>query len=186
MKIGRQGICLLILACFINCFLGELVIRNFIYRFPELRKDAFWGWIPQQNSIKVQGLEGFSRVRFNNLGLRGADVTTDRKEKRILVLGSSYTFAGEVESNATYVALLEHKLVSEGKKIRVINAGIPDASIAEFLYYLPWLVNRCQPDLIVIQLVPKDFSRALQRHSGLHVRLRQWYGNPSLGFRACV
>ena len=171
MRIGRRGVCFFILVFLLNCFLGELVIRKFIYKYPQLRKDVFWGWIAQHDAVKVQGLEGFSRVRFNNLGLRGRDVAEIKREKRILVLGSSYTFAGEVKKDATFIALLEKKLRADGKSIQVINAGLPDASVAEFLHYLPWLVKRCQPDLIVIQLVPKDFSRALQRHSGVHVFL---------------
>lgn len=160
------------LAVFLNIVVFELFISSFIYNYPELRNDDTFGWIPRDSSVKVQAIEGFARMRFNELGLRGRRIESHKEgEKRVFVMGSSYTFAGEVSERDTFVSLLDRRLNEKALPIMVINGGMPDASIAEYIYYLPVFQTIIKPDLIIIQIVAMDFYRALSRKSGIYIDL---------------
>jgi hypothetical protein len=170
----RNKLFYILLALIMNIILFELVISLFIYDYPKLRYDSDFGWVPCEDSTKTQGLEGYAHIRFNNLGLRGGNISPNViGEKRILILGSSFTFAGEVPEDKTFVKLLQKKIEDAipNHKINVINAGLPDASIANYYQLFPIYLEKVKPDLVVVQLVATDFWRAIKNEEGIGLRV---------------
>jgi hypothetical protein len=80
--------------------------------------------------------EGFSRIKLNNLGMRGEDISPKQKnEHRVLILGDSYTKAVQVSDNKTYSYLLQKEIKNKFKlNFNTINAGRDGASPAYYIH----------------------------------------------------
>lgn len=97
----------------------------------------------------------YSKVRINNMGLRGPDIEEHRK-KRVLVIGDSYAFGYGVEEEHTLPSQLSDKLDAE-----VINGGVwgfgPDSEYLMMRHFVPLL----QPNLVILTLFPRNDLRDL-------------------------
>lgn len=72
----------------------------------------------------------------------------------ILGLGDSFTFGHGVEANETYLSLLAQRLVSDGRRVQVINAGVPGYGTRQQAAFLSRQGGRFQPDVVLLGLLP--------------------------------
>lgn len=100
---------------------------------------------------------GYERdgIRHNSLGYRGDEITVPKPKEvyRIAILGGSTTYTEFVRDNKkTFPALLEKLLnqQSAGRRIEVVNAGVPGYSTFESLGNLCFRVLDLEPDLVII------------------------------------
>ncbi len=113
-------------------------------------------------------------VRINEHGLRGASFPAPkpRGERRVLVLGDSYTAAVQLPEEVIFTTLLERRLQEEappGLHYRVVNAGFQGAGTAhELLYYLHQ-GRALAPDVVVLQVAYNDVDDNVE-HGGFHLR----------------
>jgi hypothetical protein len=79
------------------------------------------------------GFSGISRspewevpVAINALGLRERELPVEGPgERRVLVLGDSFTFGDGVKAEEAYPRRIEAELEAAGSGLRVVNAGVP-------------------------------------------------------------
>lgn len=100
----------------------ELSIRLFVF--------AFFGFIRFQKGPSYADLDG----------------------RRVLCVGDSYTFGGDLNSRGTaYPALLQKKLdASRVGKFSVINSGLCEESTGELYRNLPKLLDKYKPEIVVL------------------------------------
>jgi lysophospholipase L1-like esterase len=109
------------------------------------------------NYVPSPGYTDEGGIQHNEQGYRGNPVTFQRIPgvKRILFLGGSTTYGwGIGRADQTYPAYLEHlinrALLPSGKKVEIINAGLPWGTTAEMLTHYHFKFHFYQPDLIII------------------------------------
>ena len=99
-------------------------------------------------------------IRVNSLGLRGPDVgPKEPDEFRILAIGDSITFGDYMEESLTIPALLEKELKQTGRKITVLNAGLPGATASDEFYHYMELQEQIKPDLVLIGAYLNDAAQ---------------------------
>jgi hypothetical protein len=93
-------------------------------------------------------------VAINSKGFRTEEFTTEKADDvyRILNVGDSFVFGWEVEFEDTYGKVWERALNANGKKVEVINAGIPTWNLEAERNFLLQEGLSYQPDLIVLDL----------------------------------
>lgn len=135
-----------------------------------LRDDALLFWsMPPDMERQQDGI----RVKTNALGLRDGPVELPKPagQVRILSLGESTTWGHGVAPEQTYSAQLEALLnadtgagagetSSEGKRYRVINAGVGACTIFQSYLYLVNRGGRLAPDMVLLYHEINDFSPA--------------------------
>ena len=117
--------------------------------------DPLLFWSLRPNAVGPNGI-----ARINSLGLRGPEIgPKSRDEYRILCLGESTTFAARMPYEQCYVDVLEQLLNSEGrgKKVRVINAGVPAYTSFQGYQYLKHRGVNLEVDAVVIYFGYNDF-----------------------------
>jgi acyl-CoA thioesterase-1 len=77
----------------------------------------------------------------------------------LLVLGDSLSAAYRLKPEEGWVALLQNRLVEQGSDIKVVNASISGETTQGGLTRLPELLNRHQPNWIVLELGANDGLR---------------------------
>ncbi len=125
----------------------------------------------------------------NRLGLRDRrELTPDPMAVRIVFLGGSTTYTiGIPDNHRIFTARLETRLNQElaaelrGRRIEVVNAGLPGATSAENLIRLELLVAEISPALVVIQHGLNDgWARAAGDLAPDYANYRQsWAAPPS-------
>src|SRR5262245_51697363 len=95
-----------------------------------------------------------SWIEVNSKGLRGAEIDYPKPagEKRILVVGDSFTFAEQVNQNETFTQRLEDRLNADGGQYRVLNAGSNGWATANEVVYLAKEGVRFKPDVVIVAL----------------------------------
>jgi acyl-CoA thioesterase-1 len=78
----------------------------------------------------------------------------------LFVLGDSLSAAYRLKPEEGWVALLQNRLVEQGSDIKVVNASISGETTQGGLTRLPELLNRHQPNWIVLELGANDGLRA--------------------------
>lgn len=99
------------------------------------------------------------RTLTNSLGQRGEELPAKTpQEFRILSLGESTTFARRLPPEQSYSALLERELGSvAGRRVRVINAGVPGYSLFQGVSYLRHRGLALEPDAVMTYFGYNDF-----------------------------
>jgi lysophospholipase L1-like esterase len=106
--------------------------------------DKTYGWVLRPNYHK-------GNIRINALGFRG-DMFSIEKPKdvyRILVLGDSITFGGDV-SYVEYLQQILNQRQENGKKYEVINGGVIGYATSHVLKRLKEFGIKLHPDLIIL------------------------------------
>lgn len=99
-------------------------------------------------------------IRVNSLGLRGPNVgPKEPDEFRILAIGDSITFGDYMDESLTIPALLEKELKQAGKKVTVLNAGLPGATASDEFYHYMELQEQIKPDLVLIGAYLNDAAQ---------------------------
>lgn len=106
--------------------------------------------------------------RVNQLGLRGAEVTTEDSGQvcRILMLGDSFTMGKGVRDDQTFSVLLQDMLNSANppgsRRVEVLNAGVDSYSPVLCLLRLRQLQPVVKPQVVVLNF---DMSDLLQEQA---------------------
>jgi hypothetical protein len=118
------------------------------------------GWLPRP-------LAQDAEFRINSRGVRGRKEIPYEKssgERRIVVLGDSFTFAHGYEvglppiaDDEVYTAVMERELPGT----TVVNLGVAGFGTDQQVMYLSREGFRYAPDLVVITLYPDDLNRSL-------------------------
>lgn len=78
----------------------------------------------------------------------------------LVFLGDSLTAGYGLDTEQAYPALIEKKLLAEGRSVEVVNAGISGDTTAGGLARMDWLLRR-KPDVLVVGLGANDGLRGL-------------------------
>jgi lysophospholipase L1-like esterase len=122
-----------------------------------VRTDAPHGYELRPRVRRYRG-----RIDINSLGLRGPEIPQPAldDEVRVLFVGDSVTFAGEVPYEAAFPAKVEDALRRSGDRrlagVRTLNGGVPGYSPFNELYWLREHGPSLHPDAIVIQFCLND------------------------------
>ncbi len=96
----------------------------------------------------------------NSLGLRSREIEPKGADVlRILFLGDSLVWTGETSSGRLYTEVIEENLnraVTGGRRIEVINAGIPGYTTDQELEFLRVYGLELEPDLVLLGFVFND------------------------------
>ncbi len=119
-------------------------------------------WVHAVHPIWVFPTASYDRFRFQPGTLRYGfptnsggffDVETEVKKSagtyRILGLGDSFVF-GVVPYPANFLTVLEEELRQEDPAVEVVNMGIPDADVGDYLLLLRREGLRLDPDLVLV------------------------------------
>jgi len=163
-SIRAWGANLLLVAASVLVTLGslEIALRLFLpqklYRYPQglFREDPdlVFTLTPGYHA-RFRNPEYTTDIRINSLGLRGTEVgVKDPGTLRILGLGDSFTSALNVQEEQTFLAASEAYMQKalDGRRIEVINAGIPNQGTWHELRMLRRLLPGLQPDAIVLSV----------------------------------
>ena len=102
-----------------------------------------------------KGKNAFWELNTNSQGIRAQEPVGPKGKGvfRIICIGDSITFGLDVDDRFTYPSQLEQILnqlpESAGKKIEVINAGVPTYTTRQGLIYLDERLLQFQPDLVI-------------------------------------
>jgi len=82
--------------------------------------------------------------------------TPDEGVTRILVVGDSFSFALGVNDNETWSARLEDKLLRAGRRVEIINSGIPGLDTRSASLHVKRLIDEYAPTTVMLGFVPND------------------------------
>ena len=123
-----------------------------------LRKRPFVAPHPRRGLALVPGFES-DDIRINAAGFRGSEWPDDLGNYDIvLTLGESSTFGWLVGDEDSYPARLQRKLraTTPGRRVMVVNAGVPSYTSAQVRLYLEELLERLDPVLILVNVLWND------------------------------
>lgn len=112
---------------------------------------------PGQDFIDRSIPELAHRIHINALGLRGNEIASPKKARRILFIGDSYTFGTFVNEEETLPALTQKLL---GANYEILNGGIPGSTITDQRVFLKRLMA-LKPDLVVLVYCENDLEDLL-------------------------
>jgi lysophospholipase L1-like esterase len=116
----------------------------------------------------VRDQEYYRWVRVNSHGFRGryVEITKPADVLRIMVVGGSTVFDSTVDGDDhAWPARLGHYLgcLVSGRKVEVINAGVPGYVMLDNLIRLQSELYEFQPDLLILYQAHNDLLAALHR-----------------------
>lgn len=114
---------------------------------------------PGQNLTETPHPKLIHHVSINSLGYRGPEITSKKNPGivRILCLGDSGTYGHYVNDDETFAFYLQQMFIREKLPVEVINAGVPDTTIVDQLYYLKRSVS-VQPDIVILTFSENDID----------------------------
>ena len=109
---------------------------------------------------KTSGMFLNKAYRSNSFGARDDEYSLKKPEGvfRIAGIGDSVMFGWGVESNETYLSVLEEKLNAKGRKTEIINFGTPGYNTAMEVTLFKEKVIHFQPDALVLHVVNNDLE----------------------------
>lgn len=149
-------------------FVGEIALRLFVgaphgyFRFLEGTTPEFL-YPPRASIMNSWGPRRYT-VHTNNLGLRGEDVSRQRAEDvvRIVGIGDSVTDGFFVGNDETFVSYLQRNLRARyGDRIEVINAARGGGSIDKELTIWRQIVRPLDPQVVILTFVTNDIAEIL-------------------------
>ena len=114
---------------------------------------------PFQDLIERPHPKLVHHVSINSLGYRGSEISR-RKTKgtvRVLCLGDSGTYGHYVNEEETFPHYLQELFRHANFPVEVVNAGVPDTTITDQLYYLDRSLE-IEPDIVVLTFSENDIS----------------------------
>lgn len=79
----------------------------------------------------------------------------------IAAVGDSLTAGLGVDEDQAYPALLQKRLISDGYKCRVINAGVSGETSSGTLSRIKWVISSLKPDIIILETGANDGLRGI-------------------------
>lgn len=114
---------------------------------------------PGQNLTETPHPKLIHHVSINSLGYRGPEISRKKKPGivRILCLGDSGTYGHYVNDDETFPFYLQEMFLREKIPVEVINAGVPDTTIVDQLYYLKRSMA-IEPDIVILTFSENDID----------------------------
>lgn len=97
---------------------------------------------------------------INSFGFRGPEFSPVKEDGvyRIVALGGSTTYGSGVDDAHTYPALLEKYLNGiSGRRVEVINGGIPEADIRDIYNLFHKEIIPLKPDAVIVNSIANNF-----------------------------
>lgn len=105
-----------------------------------------------------------SLMDVNRQGFRGPEAPhrPPAGVMRLAMIGDSYTYGYGVDARQSVPAYLEQTLKTSGRKIEVLNFGVPGMELEDMTTQLTVFAARWQPDLVLVNLFhgPPDLDRS--------------------------
>lgn len=104
--------------------------------------------------------------RFNSMHMRGPEPRG--AERRVLLVGDSFTFGILLEEEDTYPAILDRRATDRfgEQQVEVLNGGVPGFGLANYVAWLEELGDSVNPDVVVVFFNGGDIRRSVV--SGLY------------------
>lgn len=104
-----------------------------------------------------------AQVTTNSCGMRDTEtsITKDPDTYRIALLGDSFSFGWGVEQNETFAQVLEdnlNRVAHNGKRVEVLNFGVPGYSTFQELEKLIETGLDFDPDVLLVFFIENDFG----------------------------
>jgi hypothetical protein len=146
----------------ITLVLAEVAFRVFNYFrpsfiFPDYSYNQFRG----RPHYEIYGF------KLNSKGFRDVEFSEAKAEGtyRVLGLGDSFTF-GVVPYQHNYLTVLEEELNNRGRRVEIINMGIPGIGPKDYLAVLTDEGLELNPDMVLLSFfIGNDFLREEQERS---------------------
>ena len=165
MKIFKNiGLSILSLVFFFLIVEGGFKILH-ILSDPEVGESDIEG-LPYENTpngwfLRYSHSRGWIFYKNNSHGMRDVERVFKKPDgvKRVICLGDSIVFGGEVRFNKIFSRQLEGFLQEDlGAKVQVLNCGTTSYSLREYLIYLKKKAINFSPDMLIIGLCLNDHS----------------------------
>ena len=143
----------------------ELFVRSSVMLLPKYEYKPGWGLVPVENSVSVQGKEGFGVTRY----LEDGEIWTPYRDgDHIVVLGDSTVKAAQVNDTDNFVSLAEMALRRRGLAIDLHNFGASERAVSDHVYIAPMLISKFQPRFVVIQVSLASFVLSMSEAHDNH------------------
>jgi|GEM_PF-2998450 len=162
-------LCLLVIEVLVRVVYGIPIAgdRPYERREGDIAKDKFRVYQKSENhylgfeirpNIVREEYYMDTRILTNSLGMRDREYTVAKPDGvfRIAVLGDSITFGFGVNQEEVYTEVLEDRLLSEGRKIEVMNFAVPGYSTLKEVEQYRYKVAEYDPDLVIIGYCMND------------------------------
>lgn len=134
-----------------------LFLRIIDFGFLLLNQQGKVIFYPPNVTAHSDSKDYYYTFKTNSLGIRNPEIT-EKKGKRVLVLGDSFVFGWGVNEEYTFVRLAEKKLQAKDPNITLVNTGIPNTGPENYLPMYRALRDKLKPDLVVTVLYPNDVT----------------------------
>jgi hypothetical protein len=144
----------LLLAIILNVAIWEIFFRLFISSPCTQIFDNELGYINQPCSEYLETMEGYSRTRFNSIGFNDQEPLKDNVNKRIFIVGDSYTEGFQVQKEINYAQVAEDSLNASdflSKKIDIIKLARDGFIPVHFPIVISRYIETLKPELIFLQ-----------------------------------
>lgn len=151
-----------LLAAVVTLVSAEALLRVYV---------AFRGWTPNCYAAQLQlfrphpttGYDlrpgfrlksGVYEISINSLGLRGQEIDLEKPSDvtRIAIVGESSAFGYLVSDNEVASHLLEKKLRDRGRRVEVVNGGVPGYNLFQSIVRFDELLAPLDPDVVIAYL----------------------------------
>jgi len=117
--------------------------------------DEELGWTQQRNVQRTYQTDGVTAaVETNELGLRGPVYTGPSRQKRILILGDSFTAGFEVSNDELFSMIWDRARPD----LEIVNAGVSGYSTVQEILRSRQLQSIVQPDLYMLFVYENDLN----------------------------
>ncbi|MDH3661294.1 MAG: hypothetical protein OEU92_14915, partial [Alphaproteobacteria bacterium] len=127
---------------------------------PTARKDPVLGHINNPGTeASIVGPEFTVDYKITEQGFRNRAVfapTPEENTTRVLLLGDSFTFGHGSHYQDIWPTLVVDAFEAEGKKVEIINAGVPGFSTTQEVLYLERLHQQYDPDIVMFGFLAHD------------------------------
>ncbi|MBM3811921.1 MAG: hypothetical protein FJW20_09830 [Acidimicrobiia bacterium] len=155
----RWSLLLLTVSIVVSIGMAEVLLRLWGYRFSgsNYQKDPVLGWSLRPGSECWEAEEGIAWNVINSHGFRDRERTIQKPSGtyRIAVLGDSIAEGRGVALEDVFTAVLERKLndcpAYRGRKVEVLNFGVPGYGTAQELLQFRHTAAAYSPDLVILQ-----------------------------------
>ena len=158
-RIGSIGVAVLLALLTL-----EIAMRHYAY-IPR-RLDPDFGYVATGQAWWFR--EGTAVSHWGSRGVRAASSPASAPQKRILVLGDSFTEAAHVTDDEVYTDVVERTMRRAGRHVRVLNAGVTGSTLPYYVHLAPGYRRAFSPDWTVIQLNPDDVLAAAFAKGATH------------------
>jgi lysophospholipase L1-like esterase len=112
---------------------------------------------PPGNEQEFRTTDFTYTARINNWGLREREIAPERDGKyRILAIGDSFTYGWGVESEQTWLRLMEERMVKDGYNVETINCGKPGEGPPFYATLAEKVIPLFKPDLVIVGMLMGD------------------------------